>query len=115
MKFGEIVDSVYIDLRKFTEYALNPEHARGSHKARVFKSALGYDRENLQELKAQIEAKILLMEADEGMADKHGRRFVVDLPITGPSGKQAVVRTCWLVPPGSKEARLTTLLVRKKS
>jgi len=48
MKLGDIVDRIYIDPRKFTEYALNPSHPRGGHKARVFRSALGYDKQNYE-------------------------------------------------------------------
>ncbi len=115
MKLGDIVDRIYIDPRKLTEYALNPEHPRGGHKAKVFKSALGYDKQNYENLKSQIESQVLDSDAKEGMTDKHGKRYVVDILIKGYSGKEAMIRTCWLVPPGTKEGRLTTLLVRKKS
>ena len=113
MKLSEIVDRIYIDPRKFTEYALNPSHPRGGHKARVFKSALGYDVQSYENLKSQIESQALDAEATEGIVDKHGQRYVVDIPIKGPSGNEVLVRTCWSVPPGMKEARLTTLIVRK--
>ncbi len=33
-----------IPTHKLVEYALNPEHPRGQHKARVFQSALGIAR-----------------------------------------------------------------------
>lgn len=113
MKFRDIVNRIYIDPRKLTEYALNPSHPRGGHKAKVFRSALGYDIQNYEGLKSQIESQVLDAEATEGFADKHGQRYVIEIPIKGPSGNEVMVRTCWIVPPGLKEARLTTLIVRK--
>ncbi|MGH7597739.1 MAG: DUF6883 domain-containing protein, partial [bacterium] len=78
MKLSDIVDRIYIDPRKFTEYALNPSHPRGGHKARVFKSALGCDAQNYENLKLQIESQAFDAEATEGIVDKHGQRYVVD-------------------------------------
>jgi hypothetical protein len=46
MKLGEIVQTIHIDPRKLTEYALNPDHPHGSHKAWLFKKMLGYTKEN---------------------------------------------------------------------
>ena len=40
-----------IDSRKITDYALNPNNPVGSNKAIVFKSALGYDRSNADDLR----------------------------------------------------------------
>jgi len=113
MKLRDVVDRIYLDPRKLTEYALNPNHPRGGHKARVFRSALGYNTQNYKSLKLQIESQVLDAEATQGLADKHGQRYVVDIPVQGQSGNEVVVRTCWIVPPGVKEARLTTLIVRK--
>ena len=39
-----------IDVRKFTSYCLNPDSRQGRHKARVFKTALGYDLGNYLDL-----------------------------------------------------------------
>lgn len=46
-------EHVVIDIRKLTEYCLNPYHGRGRHKARVFQSALGltvYDAKELRDM-----------------------------------------------------------------
>ncbi len=45
--------------------------------------------------------------------DELGRRYTVDLLIQGTEGREAIVRTGWLVPPGAREARLVTLYVKK--
>lgn len=42
MKLGELATSMLIDPNKLIDYALNPNHPEGKHKARVFETALGY-------------------------------------------------------------------------
>jgi hypothetical protein len=44
-----------------------------------------------------------------------GKRYTVDLRIRGVEGQEAIVRTGWLIPHGSREAKLLTLYVRKVS
>lgn len=101
-----------IDIRKFTEYALNPMSEDGMHKAKVFKAALGYTRDNFQGLIDQIRTGILSNPAIKGTMDKYGARYTVDIVVSGPGG-QAVVRTGWNYQPGSEIPRLTTLFVKK--
>jgi hypothetical protein len=115
MKLGEIVQTIHIDPRKLTEYALNPDHPHGLHKAWLFNKILGYTKENYQILKNQIEARALSSETIAGKADQRGQRYTVDIVIKGIEGQNAVVRTGWLVAPDSNEARLTTLFVRKRT
>ncbi len=112
MKLRDLVSRVTIDLRKFTDYALDPEHPVGRHKARVFKAALGYTRENYQALLEQIEAQVMDAEAILQRTDVHGQHVQVDLQIVGVAGQRAVVRTAWLIASGADEAHLVTLYVR---
>jgi hypothetical protein len=113
MKLADIVDRVVIDPRKLVDYALAPDSPWGHHKARVFKESLGFTRENYADLLAQIEEKALEGEATFHSEDEFGRRYTVDLLIRGTEGREAIVRTGWLIPPGAHEARLITLYVKK--
>jgi hypothetical protein len=45
-----------VDERKLIAYLLDPSHPRGRDKARIFKSALGYDRASGMGLIDQIRA-----------------------------------------------------------
>ncbi|WP_370571832.1 DUF6883 domain-containing protein [Methanomethylovorans sp.] len=101
-----------IDSRKITDYALNPNHPRGSDKARVFKSALGYDQSNADDLIEQIYAKLPESQASVGELDEFGQRYTVDIAITGANGNVATVRTGWILDKGSDSPRLTTLVVK---
>ena len=102
-----------IDARKFTSYCLNPDSRQGRHKARVFKTALGYDLGNYLDLIDFVRKGILTQEAEYQGETAHGRRWRVDLTITGPSGR-ATVRTSWLYEKGNDVPRLTTAYVISK-
>ncbi|MFB8795158.1 MAG: hypothetical protein U7126_13270 [Microcoleus sp.] len=66
------------------------------------------------ELRLSVEgAKTLDAEAIFGLNDRHGQRYTVDLEIMGVQGQQEIVRTGWIVEPGSNGARLVTLFVRR--
>ncbi|HFC6052846.1 TPA: DUF6883 domain-containing protein [Neisseria meningitidis] len=101
-------DSVIIDTRKFTDYALNPNHDVGRHKARVFESALGYNQSNATELILKIRQGLKDNPARLGKKDQYGQRYTVDIPITGPNGKTAG----WILVPGSEIPKMTTVLVK---
>jgi Domain of unknown function (DUF4926) len=53
-----------IDERKVRDYLLNPLHARGGHKARMFAAALGHQRADFQDLIVQIRSGILVCQAE---------------------------------------------------
>jgi filamentous hemagglutinin len=99
-----------IDARKFTSYCLDPRGRQGRHKARVFKTALGYDLGNYGDLIASLRRGILNQEAEYQGETAHGERWRVDLTITGRSGR-ATVRTSWLYEKGNDVPRLTTAYV----
>ncbi|MFO7538656.1 MAG: hypothetical protein R6X32_11440 [Chloroflexota bacterium] len=115
MKLHDFAVELHIDVGKLTRYALNKDHPKGKHKARVFASALGFTRENYQELLQQIEDKTLEAEAKVHHTDRHGQHLQVDLSITGTTGETTIVRTGWLIAPGSRVASLSTLFVLEAS
>jgi hypothetical protein len=99
-----------IDERKVADYVLSPTHPRGRDKARIFRSALGYDRVSRADLIEQIRRAILSHEAVFVRQDGYGRHFRVDLTLEGPRGA-AHVRTGWLYDRDSDVPRLTTAFV----
>ena len=100
---------------KLTKYALNPTHSTqvwgkssGKDKARVFKSALGFDLTNWEVLREQILKELPYHEAVLGHEDEYGQRYNVTLPITGPNGNTADVLTAWIILKGTNIPTLTT-------
>jgi len=106
------VEKATVDSRKVTDYALNSNHPVGGNKAKVFESALGYNPSNAQELIKQLQSKLPSSEAVLGKLDQYGQRYTVDIPITGPNGKTAIVRTGWILEVGTDVPKMTTLFVK---
>lgn len=105
--------SAFIDVRKLSEYALNPEDPVGRHKARVFASVLGLTAPDAEWLKAAILQEVLSSECVPGELDLHGQRYTVDCRIRTATG-DATVRSGWIVRHGEDFPRLTTCFVLKE-
>ena len=88
--------NAFIDKRKFEAYCLNTEHPRGQHKARVFRAALGLDRENFQVLVEAILENIQRKDAILTFESDFGRHYRVDFPVV-IENLTAMVRTTWIV------------------
>ena len=113
MKMADIAETIRIDPRKLTHYALNPASPLGKHKAVLFERLLGFTRENYTLLLARLEEAAMLAEITPHEEDKYGARYAADIPVQGTEGQEAVVRTGWILPHGSREAHLTTLYVKR--
>lgn len=99
---------------KIEGYALNPAHVPdGKHKARVFKSALGFDQSNWELLKQRILEELPYYEAKLNQTSQYGDEYNVDVVIEGPNGKTAPVRTKWMLTSGAVFPSLITVYVRK--
>lgn len=86
---------------KLEDYALNPAHTDGRHKARLFKSILGFDKSNWEHLAKIIFDELPFHEALPGGEGIFGKKFTVFLPVVGPNGNTAIVETIWIIRPGT--------------
>jgi hypothetical protein len=87
---------------------MNPEHPVGKNKYRVINSATGLDGSDGALIEQQIRDGVREGTPLAGRADEYGRRWSIDLPLTGPNGT-IIVRTAWLLAPGSSTPRLITI------
>jgi hypothetical protein len=97
---------------KLNNYLLNPDHPRGGGKAVAFRDVLGYTKENAQELSAALQAGLKQWKASARPVTKYGRPYEVKMLLTGPSGRQATVKTGWIVESDGKP-RLTSAYIYK--
>lgn len=104
-------ESIEIPPAKLTEYALNPEHIDGKHKAKVFESALGYTLDNYQDLIDNVYKNINNFPVVQIGNNEQGKLYRCDITITGPNGRTAVVRTGWIMKKETDFYRLTTIFV----
>ncbi len=84
---------------KLEEYALNPAHKEGQHKARLFKSILGFEKTDWQKLEKIILDELPYHEALFLEAGHWGKKYLVSLPIIGLNANIAIVETIWIIKP----------------
>ena len=106
------VENVVVSMEKVAGYALNPHHAAGGNKSKVFESAFGFTQKNAQLLVNQIIENVAAIPATERQMSEFGRVFSVDVPVVGPRGR-GYVTTGWILKNGENTPRLTSLRVSK--
>jgi hypothetical protein len=92
--------------KKLTTYLLNDKHRVGMHKARVFKTALGFSSDNAEELASQIkfdpnkeyETKRKTW-VDDDQVPRQGTEVRQVLLITGANGRSIPVKCGWMIYP----------------
>jgi hypothetical protein len=103
-------DRAVLDLRKLSDYCLDPAHPRGRHKARVFRAALGIGRDDAGWLRDVLLAAVKEGEGHELVNDAFGTRWRLDVRV-GRHGKQTVIRSLWMLRPGEDVLRFVTCWV----
>ena len=96
-----------VDIRKLRDYCLNPQHNRGKHKARLFTSLLGMNSDDAEELRNVLLEAVKKQEAQLGEKDTYGQRYTLDFTLNWQD-KQAIIRSAWIIEPGSNIPKLTT-------
>lgn len=98
-----------VDIEKVRGYCLNPHHPRGRHKARVFAS-VGIREGDAEELRTALLRAARSAEAQAGVFDAYGQRYIVDLELVRQS-RIVRIRSTWIVLAGQDFPRLTTCYV----
>jgi hypothetical protein len=96
-----------VDIRKLRDYCLNVEHDDGKHKARLFAASLGMTSADAPALRRMLIRAVHMHDAQLGRRDAYGQRYIVDIPLEW-HGRQAIIRTAWIMEHGSDVPRLTT-------
>ncbi|MBM4040692.1 MAG: hypothetical protein FJ290_19475 [Planctomycetes bacterium] len=103
-------EHAFVDLRKLTDYCLDPEHPRGRHKARMFASVLGITRDEAEDLRDALLLAACNQHCRLVERDAHGERYVVESWVAGPRGRGRV-RSLWIVRTGESFPRLVSCYV----
>jgi hypothetical protein len=106
-------ENAFVAIEKLRDYCLSIEHPRGKHKAKVFKSKLGIEASDAEELRKHILELIKENEAVESSRDKYGVRYFVDIEINR-KGRKARVRTFWIIRRGETFPRFSSCYVKAK-
>jgi hypothetical protein len=100
-------ENAFVDLEKLQSYALDSTHRVGRHKARLFAALLGLGVEDAEELRNILLNAVRTLDAELGEQDEHGQRYRIDFMLTW-RGRQALVRSAWVVRPEEDFPRLVT-------
>ena len=103
-------DRAIVDIRKLTDYCLNPSHPRGRHKARVFRQVAGLQQSDAAWLRDALLEAAPAGEAVAVATDAWGTHWRLDVTI-GRHRRSAAVRTIWIVRTGEDLPRLVTCWV----
>jgi len=82
---------------KLMLYALSPDHPRGRHKARVFRSALGIGQADWRYLHDQIRDAVVGAPARGTRITPFGILYDIVVLVDGLNGSTYPVATIWLV------------------
>src|SRR5215207_9482065 len=93
-----------VEIEKLREYSLNLEHDRGKHKARVFRSALGFTQADAERLRQMVLMAALTEEATPTQLLPYGQLYTLDFSVEGLSG-MVIIRTGWIVAVGTDYPR----------
>lgn len=96
---------------KLRDYALNPNHPDGVHKARVFLSALGIARAGWEYLAEQLLSGVLVSPVVGEKRDRHGTRYEVAIDVLGRNGRTLAVTTAWFAVDDAAAPRLISAYV----
>jgi len=107
------VQSAIILTDKLRAYLLSVAHPDGRGKAEYL-GRLGYSQDTAGQLDADLREQILSLDAQPGRPSPYGQKYEILGPLTGPNGKNAWVRTIWIVLTGETAPRLVTLIPAEK-
>ncbi len=103
-------ENATIDIRKLTDYCLNPYHEIGKHKAHIFEKTLDLTVDTAAELSNALLFAVKNFEAQIGKFDKYGHRYTVDFEMRRRA-KKATIRSGWIIETNTDIPRLTTCFV----
>ncbi len=103
-------ESAHIPEGKIRHYAF-----RDPNKSRVFR-ALGFSEEagNWEALRDAILERLPRYPAIFDKQDRYGITYEVTIPVSGPGGKEAPVKTYWIYEWGEESPRLTSLYINAR-
>jgi hypothetical protein len=99
-----------VEIAKLRDYSLDPVHADGKHKARVFAAALGIGRSQAEWLRDELVKLAQIGECERGRKTEHGQRFVMDSTVSYLN-RTARIRIVWNIRLGENFPRMITCYV----
>lgn len=106
MKLPRAEDAL-IPIEKVRDYLLSAANPRTRGKAAFFQ-ALGFDPAQWQVLRDVLLQIAQAGNSNPGQPSEFGTKYEIRATIIGPTGRQAVIRTVWIVNVGEDRPRFIT-------
>ena len=90
-------EQLEIPAKKLLEYALNPEHVVGRHKARLFRDLLGIDRSSWRYLAYQLVDGLTNAQLEHPRVTEHGVQYSALVQVIGLNQQTYTVETAWII------------------
>ena len=74
-------ERAFVDMRKLRDSCLSTEHPRGQHKARVFRSVLGWTADQTEDVRRQLLEAVQREDAGFLGADDYGQWYALDFSV----------------------------------
>ncbi len=103
-------DRAVIPIEKLLGYCLNPNHPKGKHKARVFKSALGITADKVELLVQLVQLAAVQGEVVQSRTTDFGQEFKLNWVI--PSHDELQLRTIWIIPGDAATPQLVSAFIK---
>lgn len=103
-------DKAEISMQKLLGYCLNPNHASGKHKAKVFASALGITADNVEILNELIQKAAIEGQVIQQSTTEFGQQFKVDWIV--PETQNIKLRTIWEISNLNSNPRLVSAFIK---
>jgi hypothetical protein len=103
-----------IPVGKLLDYALNAQHPKGKHKARLFSELMAIHADQWRFLAYQISDCLPDTEIVDLRVTEHGIQFGAFLQLIGLNGQTCTVQTAWIIRP-NEPAQLVTAFPAVKS
>lgn len=102
-----------IEREKVADYLLNSGHPDNGGKAPYF-LAYGFHRDAWDVFAEALRRLAVTGEITKSLASPHGMKYILDGEIETPAGRQASLRTIWILDSGSDTPRLVTAYPHEK-
>jgi hypothetical protein len=93
---------------KLRAYLLNPDHSTGTHKCRVFMSALEVGPSDWEYMRDQLQTAVRAAKVTNTRPSHGCTLYEVPVQIQGRNGEEKRVLSVWKIPDGGGETTLVT-------
>jgi hypothetical protein len=108
LPYGDNTDLQQI-INKLDTYSLDFNHSSGKHKARLFESKLGINKQNMEVLITAIRNVAATSEqAQFTRSDEYGDRYVIVFDLETNFGRSSIL-SAWIIHHGEVYPRLTSI------